>query len=55
METFRDNLANEIYRLYNDESLREELSFNAQKTYKNYSPETYGLRLKQIYKQIYAN
>jgi glycosyltransferase involved in cell wall biosynthesis len=55
LETFTDNLANEICRLYNDESLRLELGINAQKTYKNYSPETYGLRLKQIYEQIYAS
>jgi glycosyltransferase involved in cell wall biosynthesis len=55
LETFTDNLANEICRLYNDESLRAELGINAQKTYKNYSPETYGLTLKQIYEQIYAS
>lgn len=54
LETFANNLANEILRLYNDEDLRKELGNNAKKTYKNYSPETYGLRLKQIYKQIYA-
>ncbi len=55
IETFTDNLANEIYRLYNDEALRAELGNNAKKTYVNYSPEAYGLRLKQIYEQIYAS
>jgi glycosyltransferase involved in cell wall biosynthesis len=55
LETFTGNLAHEIYRLYNDERLRVELGVNAKKTYKNYSPETYGLKLKQIYEQIYAS
>lgn len=55
LDTFTDNLANEIYRLYNDQRLRAELGVNAQKTYKNYSPETYGLRLTQIYEQIYTS
>jgi glycosyltransferase involved in cell wall biosynthesis len=55
LETFTDNLANEICRLYNDENLRVRLGINAQKTYKNYSPETYGLKLKQIYEQIFAS
>lgn len=55
LETYIYNLQNEICRLYNDESLRAELGVNAQKTYKNYSPETYGLRLTQIYEQIYAS
>lgn len=55
LETFTDGLADEIYRLYNDESLRAELGANAQKTYKNYSPENYGTRLTQIYEQIYAS
>jgi glycosyltransferase involved in cell wall biosynthesis len=55
LETFTGNLAHEIYRLYNDERLRVELGINAQKTYKNYSPETYGLKLMQIYEQIYAS
>lgn len=55
LETYIYNLENEICRLYNDESLRAKLGVNAQKTYKNYSPETYGLRLTQIYEQIYAS
>jgi glycosyltransferase involved in cell wall biosynthesis len=55
LETFTDNLANEIYCLYNDESLRAELGVTAQKTYKNFSPEMYGLKLTQIYEQIYAS
>jgi len=55
LESFTDNLANEIFRLFNDERLTAELGFNAQKTYKIYSPETYGLRLTQIYEQIYAS
>lgn len=55
LETFTDNLANEIYRLYKDETLRAELGTNAKKTYVNYSPETYGLKLKQIYEQIYVS
>lgn len=55
LETFTDNLANEIYRLYNDEDLRIGLGINAQKSYINYSPEMYGLKLKQIYEQIYAS
>lgn len=55
LETFTDNLANEIYRLYNNNSLRAELGVNAQKTYKNYSPETYGQKLKNFYEQIYAS
>ncbi|WP_084110986.1 glycosyltransferase [Chryseobacterium taiwanense] len=55
LETFTDNLANEIYRLYNDEDLRIVLGINAKKSYINYSPEMYGLKLKQIYEQIYAS
>ena len=55
LETFTDNLANEIYCLYNDESLRAELGVTAQKTYKNFSPEMYGLKLTQIYEQIYGS
>lgn len=55
LETFTDNLANEIYRLYNDKTLRIRLAANAKKTYVNYSPESYGLKLKQIYEQIYAS
>ena len=53
--TFKDNLANEICRLYKDENLRVILGNNAKKTYKNYSPELYGQKLKQIYQQIYAS
>ena len=55
LETFRDNLASEINRLYNDDVLRAELGATAKKSYVNYSPETYGLKLKQIYEQIYAS
>lgn len=55
LATFTDNLTNEIYRLYNNESLRTVFGANAKKKYKNYSPETYGQKLKQIYEQIYAS
>lgn len=55
LDSLSCNLANEIYRLYKDESLRTKLGINAQKTYINYSPEMYGLKLKQIYEQIYAS
>jgi glycosyltransferase involved in cell wall biosynthesis len=55
LETLTDNLVNEIYRLYKDETLRAELGNNAKKTYLDYSPEKYGLNLKHIYEQIYAS
>jgi glycosyltransferase involved in cell wall biosynthesis len=55
LETLTDNLVNEIYRLYKDETLRAELGGNAKRTYVNYSPEKYGLNLKHIYEQIYAS
>lgn len=55
LATFTENLANEISRLYNNRSLRIELGINAQKAYRNYSPETYGQKLKKIYEQIYAS
>lgn len=55
LEMFTDNLANEIHRLFNDEELRIKLGINAQKSYINYSPEMYGLKLKQIYEQVYAS
>jgi glycosyltransferase involved in cell wall biosynthesis len=54
IEMFSDNLANEIYRLYNDVSFRAGLGVNAKKSYKYYSPKTYGIKLKQIYEQIYS-
>jgi glycosyltransferase involved in cell wall biosynthesis len=53
--SFTGNLANEIYRMYNDKDLRTVLGANAKKTYINYSPETYGLKLKDIYEQIYTS
>jgi glycosyltransferase involved in cell wall biosynthesis len=55
LDTFTDNLANEIYRLYMNQALREELGAKAKITYVKYSPEAYGLKLKQIYEQIYAS
>ena len=55
LETLTDNLSNEIYRLYKDETLRAKLGNNAKETYVNYSPEKYGLNLKRIYEQIYAS
>ncbi|MDW8849271.1 glycosyltransferase [Flavobacterium sp. MMLR14_040] len=53
--TFKETLANEIYRLYNEEFLRVKLGSNARETYANYSPATYGIKLKQIYEQTYAS
>lgn len=55
LDTFTNHLSNEIYRLYTDESLRIKLASNAKKTYVNYSPESYGLKLKEIYERIYAS
>lgn len=55
LDKFSINLSIEIYRLYKDERLRTLLSLNAKKTYINYSPETYGLKLKNIYEEINAN
>jgi glycosyltransferase involved in cell wall biosynthesis len=55
LETLSNNLSNEIYRLYNDEFLRNQLSINAKRTYLNYSPETYGLKLNNIYNKIYVD
>ncbi|MCK8141465.1 glycosyltransferase [Flavobacterium sp. I-SCBP12n] len=55
LSTFRDDLANEIFRLYNDEELRLQLGVNAKKSYTNYSPKSYGLKLKSIYEQVYAS
>ncbi|MGG7035226.1 MAG: glycosyltransferase [Flavobacterium sp.] len=54
LETFTYDLAEEINRLYNDKALREKLGRNAEKTYVNYNPESYGLRLKGIYDEVYA-
>lgn len=54
LEKIKDDLASEIYRLYKNEKLRTDLGLNAKKTYINYNPESYGLRLKGIYEKIYG-
>lgn len=53
LETFTYNLSNEIYRLYNNQTLRSDFGTSAKQTYVNYSPETYGSKLKAIYEKIY--
>ncbi|WP_316826379.1 glycosyltransferase [Pedobacter miscanthi] len=53
MLTFVDNLSNEIFRLYSNKDLRTSLGINAKGTYVNYNPESYGLKLKQIYDQLH--
>ena len=50
--TLRTNLSHEIHRLYNNRDLRATLGTNAKKTYINYNPDSYGLKLKNIYEQI---
>lgn len=55
LETFTYNLSNEIYRLYNNHTLRSDFGINAKQTYLNYSPETYGSKLKAIYEKIYLD
>ncbi|WP_281231869.1 glycosyltransferase family 4 protein [Flavobacterium gelatinilyticum] len=52
--TFIESLANEILRLFSDQELRLYLGNNAKKSYINYSPESYGQKLKNIYEQIDA-
>ncbi|MDV6168385.1 glycosyltransferase family 4 protein [Flavobacterium sp. DG1-102-2] len=47
-------LANEIYRLYENKTLRDELSVNAKISYQKYTPENYGKRLNEIYKSVNA-
>ena len=37
------------------ENFRYDIAKNAKKTYAKYSPEAYGLKLKEIYEMIYAN
>lgn len=54
LNSFKTNLTKEILRLLNDEQLRVKLGVNAQKSYMNFSPESYGLKLLNIYKQVYA-
>ncbi|WP_264535068.1 glycosyltransferase [Flavobacterium sp. N1736] len=53
LNTFTYNLSSEILRLINNEKLRLELGYNAQKSYMDYNPENYGLKLKDVYEQIY--
>jgi len=55
MLTFVDNLSSEIHRLYHNKDLRTLLGINAKSTYANYNPESYGLKLKQIYDQLHAS
>ena len=55
LATLKYNLSNEIYRCYTNENFRNHIAQNAKKTYSKYSPEAYGLKLKEIYEMIYAN
>ena len=55
LDTLVNDLVLQIYTLYNDERLRKELSANAKLSYRRYTPENYGLRLKEIYESVFAN
>lgn len=55
LPTLVNNLSTQIYRLYKDEHFRALLGDNAKKTYISYSPENYGLKLKEIYGKIYGS
>ncbi len=54
LKTFTTNLSKEVLRLLNNKDLRVKLGMNAQKSYMDFSPENYGLKLLNIYKQVYA-
>lgn len=53
--TLVDDLVLQIYSIYIDTDLREELSDQAKISYKKYTPENHGLRLKEIYESVYAS
>jgi glycosyltransferase involved in cell wall biosynthesis len=55
LDTLVNDLVLQIYTIYNDEHLRKELSANAKLSYGRYTPENYGLRLKEIYESVFAN
>lgn len=55
LDTLVDDLVRQIYAMYNDEHSRNELSANAKLSYRKYTPENYGLRLKEIYESVHAN
>jgi glycosyltransferase involved in cell wall biosynthesis len=55
LETLVADLVLQIYTMYSNESLRNELSANAKLSYRKYTPENYGLRLKEIYESVHAN
>ncbi|WP_237276360.1 glycosyltransferase family 4 protein [Tenacibaculum ovolyticum] len=49
LKNFIENLSREILNLYNNKDLRHSLSINAKNRYKKFSPENYGLSLKNVY------
>lgn len=52
LDTFVDDLIDNIYKLFNDKVLRDYLATNASRTYEKFTPTNYGLRLKEIYESI---
>jgi glycosyltransferase involved in cell wall biosynthesis len=55
LDTLVDDLVSQIYTMYSDANLRKELSSQAKISYRKYTPENYGLRLKEIYERVYAS
>ncbi|CAM4083068.1 glycosyltransferase [Flavobacterium sinopsychrotolerans] len=55
LKTLVEDLVIQIYTMYCNEILRNKLSANAQLSYRKYTPENYGLKLKAIYESVYAN
>ncbi|WP_293302839.1 glycosyltransferase [Pedobacter sp. UBA4863] len=55
LETFTTSIAYEIKHLYDDEVLRKKMGDNARKVYKDYSPKSYGMKLKETYEKVLAN
>jgi len=49
---FASQLEQKIFMLYNDADLRGKLGDNAKISYKQYTPETYGLRFNEIYTKL---
>lgn len=52
LKTITRELANRIEEIYNSADLRNELSKNAKSSYVDFTPEKYGLKLKNIYNSL---
>jgi glycosyltransferase involved in cell wall biosynthesis len=54
LNTLTSSLSKEIYNIYTNEAMRSQFGVSAKQSFTNYSPEIYGINLKQIYDNIYA-